>query len=181
METLAKRKCEHCERVYTRLLAYVKYHGAKYCSRKCFSLSRRTNLTASQKKEKKRLYDIEYRRKQGKLLLAKRRESYRRNIETYRVYQRQRRESGVQKRYMRKYLKNYWTTEKKKDKAAYDRVFRAKKKFGPFWESHLLLLKINKEVLKRASKYECRLARGYYNKAQIRKRQWLRNNSTLAL
>ncbi|MGS7457682.1 hypothetical protein, partial [Mycobacterium tuberculosis] len=50
-------------------------------------------------------------------------------------------------------------------KRGYDRRYRAKKHYGPFWESALTLVEIEAEVLSRATRYQLDLESGKLNKS----------------
>jgi hypothetical protein len=122
------------------------------------------------KKELKRLYDIEYRKKQGLLLKAKKQAYYRRdyqeNPDKYRLVRLRKRD--WQRAYAKKYNANpEWKAYKKE----YDREYRAKRKFGDWWVCHVLLMKLEDEIGARMSKYEIGLQNKTINKAMNRGRR----------
>lgn len=164
-------KCKFCGNDFQRALATVKLHGAKFCSRRCSGQARVVPMTESERKAAKSEYDA--RRRNGPeraRILAEKRGDYYKNRERYRRYWAKKRKQPGYKKMMRDYLAGYWTPELKALKKDYDRKFRAKRQFGPFWESHYLIQLINDEVLRQTTKYDCRISRGYYNKAQLRRR-----------
>jgi len=119
-------------------------------------------LTVDEKKEQKRLYDIEYRKKNREKIKKRKAEAfkldYAANPEKYREQRR--------KRYP-EHLKYLQSDRYKAWKKKYDQEHRAKKKHGEFWESAILLKKISDFVDNRAAK----IASGNYGKSQKRKRK----------
>jgi hypothetical protein len=164
------RICEVCRGKYPVKRSQAKAYGSKFCGKDCFGVSRRKNLTDAERKELKRLYDIEYRKNDRERRLRKKREQYHKNRERVLAEMRQRRQTAKYKRRMRRYLKRYWSPDKKEEKKDYDRKFRAMKKFGPLWESHYLTVLLNEEVKKRMTNYEIRLRNNTLNKALKRGR-----------
>lgn len=140
--------------------------GAKlFCSQKCFGVSRQKDLTIEQKKEHKRLYDIEYRRKNLERIKQNKKihfqKDYKANPEKYRAIRNARMKTHVE------YCRN---PDYKAKKHIYDRARYAKEKFGDAWESHVLIMEIGEECAKRMSKYEIRLKNKTLNKALQRSR-----------
>jgi hypothetical protein len=101
------------------------------------------------KKEAKRLYDIEYRRKNKekiKLLKAER-------------YQRDKHKYAEREREYRRSIKDHHNAycmrpEYVKKKRVWDVVYRSMKNYGEFWESAILVNQIEIEVRKRIPKNE---------------------------
>ena len=107
-------------------------------------------------KEKKRLYDIEYRRKNKETIRNK-------NI----IYNESEAGRAMQKRARDKQKEShleYCRTDKyRKLKCAYDEKNLAKRKYGEYWECMILIKKI--DIILRdifPTSYERRKARGYY-------------------
>jgi len=125
-------------------------------------------LTTQSKKEEKRLYDIEYRRKnRGRLRRGKQ------------IYYQTDSGKAASKRNRDKltdYHLEYCRTEKYKAwKKHYDKINRAKCKYGEYWECFLIIMDIEKIVKQRIpNKYERYKARGYY-KSQTVKRAYKRH------
>ena len=142
-----------------------------YCDQKCSGLGQRKNLTDEQKKKNKRLYDIEYRVKNRKTLKQNARVYFQKTYDPVAA-------AIVRKKRMPYHVKYCQRPEYKKRKKAYDSVYRAKKGYGEFWESHLGFLDINKEVLAQASRYEIMTAKGTLNKKLKRRRQDDKLNSS---
>ena len=171
MATFKRIKCETCGRKKKVPIGQWNAMRTRFCSRECGWESRRLHRTVAEKKYLKRLYDIEFRKKNRKRLLAEKR-AYHAKVRD-RVSKRMKaiRKTAAYKRRMRAYLKDYWKRPGLKDqKRDYDRKFRAKKKFGPLWESHYLMVLINEEVKRRMSNYEIRLQNNTLNKAMNRGR-----------
>lgn len=139
--------------------------GAKlYCSRKCSGLGRRKNKTDAEKKLAKRLYDMEYRRKNRDLLKAKKAAYHKRVYDPT--------EAAIKRRARRKEHAEYCRRpEYKVWKRSYDRRYRAKKQYGEFWESYLLFQDIETEVLLRMPRQQVAYINGTTNKSQKRKRE----------
>lgn len=143
----------------------VKIGAPQYCSRKCSGLGRRCTKPIEQKKEEKRLYDIEYRSKNIERLKivgkAWHEKDYAANPEKYRSYRKSR--SDRHNEYCRQ-------PAYKVKKHIYDRIRYAKENFGDMWESHVAIMAIDEEILKHMSKYEIRLENKTLNKALQRSR-----------
>lgn len=135
-----------------------------FCSRKCSGLARRINKTDAQKKEEKRLYDIEYRMKNREMLKQKKHEYFKRTYDPVEA-------AKYRKARMHKHVEYCRRPEYKEYKRKYDRIYRAKKDYGEFWECHVLALDIRDEATKRSSDYDMRLERGAVAKCQKRKRE----------
>lgn len=142
----------------------------KFCNKVCFGLSIRKNRTVKEKKEIKRLYDIEYRAKNRERLIREKREYYQANHARFLAMGTAKRRTREYKAKMREYLATYWTPELKALKKDYDRKWRARKTFGPLWEIHYLTVLLNQEVKGRMSNYEIRLQNKTLNKALMRSR-----------
>lgn len=123
--------------------------------------------TFEQKKEIKRLYDIEYRKKNRELLKAKKAAWFQRDYDPVAAAVKRKKRMPLHVEYCRQ-------PEYKKWKKKYDKEYRAKKMFGEFWQAFLIVMEINKEVLERASKYEMSYANGTLNKSQNRSREYER-------
>jgi len=132
-----------------------------YCNLQCAGKSRRKNLSAEQKKEIKRQYDEKYRENNKDLLKVKKHEYF---VKTYDPIK-----AAVdrKKRYHR-HLEYLRTPEYRAWKAAYDEKYRARKIYGEYWESFLLIKKIEGLY----DQEEIRQINNLHNKSQKRKRQW---------
>jgi hypothetical protein len=119
-------------------------------------------LNTLSKKEAKRLYDIEYRRK-----------NLERINERKRKYNSSPAGRAMQKRQREKQKSNhlkYCRTKKYRQyKKEYDQEFRSKKLYGEFWECMILVEKIfNKVIELTPDKYERDKMRGNINRLQAK-------------
>lgn len=172
-----KIKCAHCGKKVEKNVGHVNRankQGLKlFCSQKCFGLSRRHNKTKKQLKEEKRLYDIGYREKNEAELKIKRHDwfmkDYAANPEKYKKER--------QRRY-KKHLEYLQTSEYKEYKKEYDVKYLAKKYFGIYWESAILLKELENHLLG-IRPDGIKFQMGITNKTQKRKRLWQRTKKNL--
>lgn len=160
--------CKICKKRFDVLYSQWTAYGRKYCSMKCSGIGCRNS-----KEEKlllKKLYDIQRRDELGDVLKYRKRKAYYENHEEHLKRQKKYRTTAKYKRYMKKFLKTYYTDEWKKHKKDYDRKFRSKRNFGEFWESAYVELLINDEIKKTHTKYDVALENGTLNKSLRRKR-----------
>jgi hypothetical protein len=136
----------------------------------CAGFGRRKNKTADQKKEEKRLYDIAYREKNLARIKAGKHEWFKRTYDPAAA-------AIERKKKMPQHVEYCRRPEYKAYKQKYDQQYRAKKIYGEFHESFLILQKIDQEVASRASKYDIALENGTINKAQHRRREYERTHS----
>lgn len=166
-----KITCPHCKRraeLPTGAVNRAAKDGhAIYCSRKCSGLARLKHKPKTQKVEEKRLYDIQYRRRNRAMLKAKKRAYFERTYDRVKAAEVRRRRMPYHVAYCRQPAYRRW-------KRRYDQNFRAQKMFGPYADSFLLLMKLEKEVASRMTKYEIMLANNTLNKALHRRRQYAR-------
>lgn len=164
-------KCAHCSKRVTQPTSAIKRAlriGAKlYCDRVCAGLGRRTFKTKAQKVSEKRMYDMEYRRKNRKALKAKKRAYFERVYDPVKA-------AAVRKTRMHLHVAYCQDPAYRRWKRGYDREYRAQKLYGPFAESFLLLQKIEREVSTRMTRYEVYQANGTLNKTLRRKRDYAR-------
>lgn len=152
-------KCSHCGKDINK----PKRCKNVYCNKLCSSLGRRSNKTEQQKKKEKAEYDRQYRLNNKDMLKRKKHEyfkkDYSENPEKYKEIRR--------KKYS-KHLEYLNKPEYKAYKKEYDRVYRAKKQYGEFWESHILLVDIENLIPNTEVKQQLNLI----NKSQKRKRNY---------
>ena len=134
---------------------------ALYCTRECAGIARQCGKTKEQKLAEKAEYDSRYRAKNSELIKEKKAAHFR---ETYDP-EKARAERKKRMPYHVEYCRRPEYVEKKK---SYDLDRRAKE-YGPFSESYKILLKIQKEVLSKSSRYEIDTINGKLNKAHRRK------------
>lgn len=149
-----------------------------YCSQRCSGLARRSSQTAADRKEAKRLYDIEYRAKNRKRLKKVKADYFQRTYDKDEATI-ARRKRNADKPEIEEKRRKYMRSDKyKRQKSEYDRTYRANKTYGEGWgECFLLLVDVEKECLSRASRYEISKAAGTLCKSQNRKREYVRLNS----
>lgn len=169
-----KYHCAHCGKEADRPAGHVnrarKRGDALYCSRECSGLGRRTNKTAEQRKEEKRLYDIKYRARDVEARKASKAEYYQRTKDRAK-------EAEARKRRMPKHVEYCRRPEYRAWKKTYDRQYRAVKFYGDFADCFLLVMDIRDECLSRMSDYEIRIENGTINKSLQRKREYERSIS----
>lgn len=143
---------------------------AIHCGKSCAGLTRRKEKTKEQKKQEKRLYDMQYRAKNGEVLKEKKRKYFQRTYDP--------KQAAIErKKTMPRHVEYCRRPEYKAYKQGYDRVYRAKQDYGQFWEHFILIMDIRKEALGQQSRYEMDLERGRYNKSTKRKRDYAKLNS----
>ncbi len=112
-------------------------------------------------KEKKRLYDIKYRRLNKEKINQRKRE-YNKTKAGREVQKRSREKTKL------KHLQYCQTNEYRSWKKEYDKIYRAKRKYQEFWECFLIIKEIEKIVKERIPlKYERLKERGYYKNKTI--------------
>ncbi len=166
MPTVVKIKCPHCGKKVEKNVGYVnrakKLGVPIFCSR----VSHRVNKTAKQKKEEKRLYDLQYREKNLEKLKEQKKQffkiDYAANPEKYRK---------IRKKRYPKHLEYLRTPEYKEWKAEYDVKYLAKKYFGIYWESAIILKELEEHLLT-IRPDGIKFQMGITNKTQKRKRLW---------
>lgn len=160
-------KCAHCGKETDQPAGHVnrarKRGNSLYCSRECSGLGRRTNKTAEQRKEEKRLYDIEYRNRDVEGRKARKAAYYERTKDRAK-------EAETRKKRMPKHVEYCQRPEYRAWKKSYDRKYRAQKHYGEFADCFLLVMDIRDECLSRMTDYEIRLEKGTLSKSQKRKR-----------
>lgn len=139
-----------------------------YCNRTCAGLGRRTNETPEQKMAIKAWYDqflnISMTDEEKELEELQRmvyfQWEYAKNPEKHRARRQARMEAHIE--YCRQ-------PEYKEYKKGYDETYRAKKNFGDYWESAIILKNLDNEIDYRESKRQNKI----YNKSTTkRKRAW---------
>lgn len=136
-----------------------------YCDKVCSGLGRRVEKSKAQKVEEKRVYDEQYRQRNLAMLKAKKAAYFQATYDPAKA-------AIGRKARMAQHVEYCQRPEYKAWKREYDRAYRAKADFGPFWESALLLLQVDEEVSSRMTKYEIYAANGTLNKSQQRKRDY---------
>lgn len=160
-----KRYCPQCNKLYeaergalNRTVAAGLYH---YCSRVCSGLAHRKHRSDEEKRALKSAYDAKRRIDEAEKIRATKREYHKRSYDPVKAAAERALKMPRHAEYCRRPEYKAW-------KAKYDEQYRAKKMFGPFWESAMLLADVETEVLSRASRYEIDLQNGKLNKRKRR-------------
>jgi hypothetical protein len=158
--------CAYCGKAADKPSGHVKRARAGgynlYCNRRCSGLGRRDGKTKAQKREEKRLYDMEY-RKTSPTLKARRAAFHQRTYDPMKAAIK-RKESMP--RHV-EYCRQPWYKEWKRE---YDARYRAKK-LGAFAEAYRLTIELNREIKRRFNHGEIKYENGCTNKSQRRERE----------
>ena len=148
-----------------------------YCNRECAGLGRRKNYTEDEKKKAKKLYDIEYRKKNKERIKRKKAEYFQKtyNPEKAAKERAEKKEWWIRAVQAQKKIIN--TPQYRAYKKEYDRKYRAKKLYGEYNEAYLKLRELEDLILSKATKYEICLQNGTLNKKTERKRSHEKFNS----
>lgn len=141
-----------------------------HCNKLCSGMGRRKNKSKEQKVTEKRNYDIEYRSKNQAILKAKKKEYYQLTRDPIQ-------EKEIRKKRMHlhiQYCQQPWYKEWKKE---YDRKYLAKKHYGEYWESAVLITDLEVELEEKMSWYDRQIAKGTLNKSNQRRRDYERESS----
>lgn len=162
-----KYHCAHCGKVADKAAGHANRARERglnlYCNRRCSGLGRRTGKTKAQRKEEKRLYDIEYRAKNLETIKAKKKAHFQKTYDRKAAAEYRKQRMHLHAEYCRRPEYRAWKRE-------YDRKYRAKE-FGAFAEAYLLTMDLNREIKGRTTNHEVKYQNGCTNKAQRRKRQ----------
>lgn len=160
-------RCAHCRKVAFQESGAVnrarKIGAPLYCNRTCSGLSRRKHKSKAQKIEEKRLYDIEYRKRDPEGRKARKAAYHARTYDPVEA-------AKVRKRRMPYHVEYCRRPEYRAWKKGYDLQHRTKRDFGPFADAAQILLTLEREIATRASRYELDLAKGTFGKTQKRRR-----------
>jgi hypothetical protein len=162
-----KYKCAHCGKTNDKAAGHVNRARARglklYCNRHCSALGRRQGKTVAQKREEKRLYDVQYRANNLPTLKEKKRAYHQRTYDPVEA-------AKVRKNrmpYHVEYCRQPWYRAWKSD---YDRRRRAGE-FGAFADAYTLTIELNREIKRRHDHEEIKYQNGCANKAQGRERE----------
>lgn len=164
-----KAICKHCGIEFEKSSGHLnranKLGVPVFCSKQHFWESRRIERSNEEKKAVKAKYDKEYHKTEKRKASARRYNS----SPIGRAMQKRQREKQKQA-----HLEYCRTPEYRAWKKQYDENYQAKRSFGEFYESGILLKKIAYLVDNR----EANQLKGTYNKSQKRKRSWLKTQKT---
>lgn len=140
------------------------------CGKVCGGVRRQSNKSLSQKKEEKQIYDMKYREVNREYRKKQRAEYFKKTYD---------KEDAAKKRKltMARHVEYCRSPEYKEWKKQYDEMYRAKQVYGEYWESFILLMKVEREALSRMDWTEIRRINGTLNKHQQRRRDYERLNS----
>jgi hypothetical protein len=161
--------CQQCGKQHEKSTSH--YNRAKklglnlFCSLQCAGKFKKLNKSIEQKKLEKRLYDMEYRKKNAEILRIKKHEYNKKDYASRPEHYKKLRKKKQARH--NEYCRQEWY---KKYKSEYDKKYLAQKKYGELWESAILINQIDKEILKHTTKYEIRFKNNTLNKAQKRRR-----------
>lgn len=160
-----KTICEYCAKVFNKSTG--NYNRAKklglklYCNKTCAGLGRRIERSDEEKREIKSNYDKQYRALNIDHKKKTAKEYFKRTYDPAKAAIHRKTRMPYHVEYCRK-------PEYKAKKKKYDQLHRAKINYGEFWESALLMQKIEKEIDDRS----VRQINNLHNKSQLRKRKW---------
>lgn len=163
-----KYRCAHCGKVADKAAGHVKRARERglnlYCNRRCSGLGRRIGKTKAQKRQEKRLYDIEYRAKNLAAILERKKEYHKRTYDPAKA-------AEVRKARMPLHVEYCRQPQYKRWKSSYDRKYRAKKLYGPAAEAAMLLTDLNREIKGRKTNAQIKYENGRTNLSQRRERE----------
>lgn len=164
--TRLKYHCAHCGKENDKSAGQVNRARAEglnlYCNRECSGLGRRSGKTKAQRIEEKRLYDVEYRAKNLKKILADKKAYHKRTYDPAKA-------AEVRKRRMPYHVEYCRRPEYRAKKQVYDRK-RRDAEYGEFAEVARLTIDLNREIKGRMTNAEIKWENGSANKSQFRKR-----------
>ncbi len=137
-----------------------------YCNKACAGLARRrkVQLTDAERKEAKRLYDIQYRADNLAEIKARKAAEFQRSYDPAKA-------AVKRKANMARHVAYCQRPEYKAWKSEYDRRKRFEV-FGQFAEAAMILEDLEREISSRASRYEIYIANGRFTRsAQQRRRE----------
>lgn len=159
-----KLRCEWCgETVHRTESNFIKTGPHVFCNKKCFGLSRRKGKTVTEKKADKAAYDHLYRAKNLRRIKKRKKVYFQKTYDPKKARIERKKNMPRHVAYCQQPAYRTW-------KRRYDEKHRARKQFGDFSESAMLLKKLESEIGKRMSDYEIRLQQGTLNKCQKRKK-----------
>ena len=161
-----KYRCAHCGKTADKAAGHVNRARERglnlYCNRRCSGLGRRQGKTTAQKREEKRLYDIEYRARNRARILDRKKEYHKRTYDPVKA-------AVVRKKRMPIHVEYCRQPEYRAKKQVYDRKRRAAD-YGEFAEAFQLTIDLNREIKGRMTNEEIKWENRTANKAQFRRR-----------
>lgn len=166
---MEKPPCAYCGKptpqTWSSINRALKEGKPIYCDRTCAGLARRKPAkTPEQKKEEKRLYDLNY-RATSPTLKARRAAYYQRVKDPVKEAARRKERAPQHAEYCRRPEYKEWKRE-------YDRNHLAKKQYGDFGAAVLALRELESEVFERIDRTDVYATNGTLNKKQTRRRKY---------
>lgn len=166
---MKKINCDLCNKLFEIMTGHynrsMKLRAGLFCSRACSHENRRRHVPIEVKKEQKRLYDNEYRKKNKERLKKEKAEYFQR------VYKEQYEKfKAIRKARMKDHIEYCRQPKYKAYKKKYDRKYRNKKIYGEYFEAAGVLTDLEILIRKTMPKYERYYSRGMCNKALNRSR-----------
>lgn len=165
-------QCAHCGKPHGKSVSAinraVKAGLLLYCNRTCAGLAHRKEKTPEQKKEEKRLYDLNY-RATSPTLKARKAAYYQKTKDPVK-------EAAKRKERMPQHVEYCRRPEYKAWKRNYDQQYLAQKQYGEFGPAVIALRELEQEVADRADRQDIYITNGTLNKKQTRRREYERFN-----
>jgi len=161
-----KCNCKYCGKEIEKTIGH--YNRAKkmnmslYCNQICFGMDRRKNYSIEEKKRLKAEYDRKNRKEYSDKIKAEKAAYFKRTYDPIKA-------AIIRKERMPKHVEYCRKPEYKAKKKDYDQKHRAQINYGEFWESSIILEKLEAEI---GSKIEANILNNTYNKSLKRKRLW---------
>ena len=159
-------KCAHCGKIVEKERGHVN-HARKsglrvFCGRRCSGLGRRKHKPKAQRVEEKRLYDVEYRRKNLARIKARKKAYFQRTYDPEAARIERKKRAHFHAEYCRRPSYKLWKRE-------YDRR-RRDGEYGEFADAYRLTVELNREIKGRATNEQIKWENRTANKVQFRRR-----------
>lgn len=162
--------CPQCGKAFERAAGHVKRSrsiGAPlYCGMACAGLARRRKNppTETERKAAKKAYNAQYRLRDPDALKDRKAAYYQRTRDPVK-------EAVERKKHMPRHVEYCRRPDYRVKKAAYDRRLGSEQ-YGAFADAHTILMDLERELRKQATKYERMKQKGYFTRnAQKRRRE----------
>jgi hypothetical protein len=164
--------CNYCGKELIKTTSAInralKINALLYCNRMCSGLGRQLHRPLEEKKKQKADYDKQYRKNNANKIKLSKHNYYKETYDPLKA-------SIDRKKNANKHLEYCRQPKYKTYKQEYDKKYLAKKLFGEYWESALLIRDIEKEY----DQQQVRQLNNLHNKSQKRKRLWKQNYQRL--
>jgi hypothetical protein len=157
--------CNYCKKELIKTKSAINraliINAPLYCNKTCSGLAKRLNRTTEEKKALKSIYDKNFRKINAEKIKKSKHDYYKNTYDPIKASIDRKKRSNEHLEYCRQ-------PKYKVYKKEYDKKYLAKKLFGEFWESALLIRDIEYEY----NQQEVRQINNLHNKSQKRKRLW---------